>query len=223
MALKEYAVGHRERLRHKYLETGLVESELLELMLTYAVPRVDVKPIAKALLKEFGSIYDVITAPLKDLMKIPGIGQNAGILLNLFHVVDMRSCVHLLKNRPIFHNFDVLENYALKKLSHLKIEEFHVLYLDREKRLLKEDLHAAGTNDYTTVYPREIVRRAMDLNAKAVFLMHNHPGGHPMFSAEDIDLTYRIIKVLKDFEIEFMDHILISGGRIFAARNEFLK
>jgi DNA repair protein RadC len=219
---KNFSIGHRKRLRQKFLETKLVDAELLELLLSYAIPRIDVKPIVKTLFKKFGTLSGIMAASIESLIKIPGMGESSATFIKVCADIDMRVNMHSLREKPIFHNFSVLKNYAIKLLSGRETEEFYVLYLDKDRRLISSDLHAVGTIDWTAVYPREILKRALNLNAVAIFLLHNHPGGNPSFSEGDIKITNLVIKLLKASDIEVMDHLLVAGGNVFSAKNMFL-
>ncbi|MCL1892599.1 MAG: DNA repair protein RadC [Alphaproteobacteria bacterium] len=214
-----FRLGHRHRLRDKFMETPrLVDSELLELALTFAIPRVDVKPIARALLNKFGSWHKILGAPVKGLIKIPGLGPAAAIYLKVMHESTLRGYVSQLKDAPVFQNHEVLENYCKVLLSSKDIEEFHALYLDRSSQLIEDELHAAGTIDHAAAYPREILKRALALNARKVVLLHNHPGGCRNFSKEDMGLTWDTYDMLKAAEIDLHDHMLVAGGIVFSAK-----
>lgn len=214
-----YTSGHRARLREKFLETKLVDSELLELLLTYAIPRIDVKPIVKDLIAKFGNIQGVMNASVEELNRVRGVGDNIAIFLKAMHDAMQRHYVAAMKDAPIFHNPTVLENYAKAMLSNKKVEEFHILYLDSKYQLLEDYLHSSGTIDWAAVYPREVVKRALDLNAKVVIMLHNHPNNIASFSTEDIEMTDQVRAKLRSMDIEFFDHLLIAGGIMYSAKN----
>jgi len=214
-----YTAGHRERLREKFTETRLVDTELMELLLTYAFPRIDVKPIVKRLMAEFGDLHSVLAAPIEDLKRTLGIGPNAAILLKLVHEIMGRDYSATLRDAPIFHNVEILHNYLKNKFAGKQIEEFHVLYLDGKHKLIDEAVHAIGTINEAQVYPREILKRALNLNAASVVLAHNHPSGDTTFSTPDITMTEKIRDKLALADIEFFDHFLVSGGILYSMKN----
>lgn len=216
--------GHRKRLRQKFLQGKLVDYELLELLISYAIPRIDVKPIAKTLLLKFGNIHQIITAKISDLTQIKGIGENAAVLINLISEIIKLDLKTELKDAPIFSNQAKLENYVKILFMGKTSEEFHILYLDTESRLIADDLHSTGTNDNVAVYPREILKMALELNAKFIILAHNHPEKNYMFSEADVELTDEIRRILSVVDVELLDHILASDGKIFSLKHlMFLK
>jgi DNA repair protein RadC len=196
----------------------MTEYEMLELLLTYSISRIDVKPVARLLLNKFGCWHRIIAAPIAELTRIPGVGQNTAIFLKALHSASLRSYTYILKDAPIFHNHQILENYCKALLADKNIEEFHILYLDEKNQLTEDEIHASGTTDHAAVYPREIVRRAMDLNAAKIIVIHNHPNGSPMFSKEDIELTYDLHAMMKPLGMEVFDHLLVANGLVFSAK-----
>jgi len=215
---KAFQAGHRIRLREKFCDHKFTNNELLELLLTYAIPRIDVKPIVKTLIREFGSVHKILTATREDLVRVPGVAKNTAIFLKAIYEIMLLDHKSFLNESPLFHSRDQLEKYIKLLLSGKKTEEFFVLYLDSFRRLLVSDCHATGTNDYVNAYPREILKRAMDVNAKFVVLVHNHPDGAGAFSTQDIELTMKIKQVLSVVEIEVLDHLLLSGDILFSAQ-----
>ncbi|MCL2338887.1 MAG: DNA repair protein RadC [Proteobacteria bacterium] len=214
-----YTAGHRSRLRQKFRETRLVDYEALELVLTYAVPRVDVKPMARDLMAKFGGLHQIFAASFEELEGIRGIGESAAVLLKLFDDLKSRDYVATLKDAPIFHNVGILQNHLKTEFGGKMIEEFHILYLDASYKLIEENTHSVGTIDHSSVYPREILKHALNLNARSVILAHNHPSGDTMFSSEDIETTERIRDKLIDNDIEFFDHFLIANGIAYSMKN----
>lgn len=214
--------SHRQRLRQKFLDNKLADYELLELVLSFVIPRRDVRPLAHGLIKRFGGIAPVLTAPFSELTNFPGIGHNTAIFIKAIHQIMLNGYKYELTERPIFHNEKVLTNYCLMLLSGKSKEEFHVFYLDAEKRLIADDLHSTGTNDWAAIYEREILRRALEVGAKSVVMLHNHPTPNTSFSTTDIEMTNRIINLLQPFDISVYDHYLVSGGIVYSARNMFL-
>lgn len=214
--------GHRARLRQKYLDGTITDDETLELLLTYAIPRCDVKPIMRRLIDRFGSTYGVITAPIETLMTIKGVKESTAIYLKVVHSSNVISFKNYLDSTPIFYDFSKLTDYCKLILSGKTVEEFHVLYLDSEMRLLTDELHSSGTIDWAAVYPREIIKHAFKLNARSVVMVHNHPGSMSSFSSQDINMTQNVREMMKIFDIDLFDHILVSGGIAYSAKNMHL-
>ncbi|MCL2890243.1 MAG: DNA repair protein RadC, partial [Alphaproteobacteria bacterium] len=214
-----YVNGHRERLRQKFLETRLVDYELMELLLMYAIPRVDVKPIVKNLLKEFGTVTNILCQPIEELTRVHGVGQNTAIFLKALMDVTKREHAAPLRDNPVFYEPSILENYAKIMFAGKMVEEFHVLYLDGKYKLLRDDVHSSGTIDWAAIYPREVVRIALNVNASAVILMHNHPSGNANFSTDDMKVTRELQSALNVVGIQLYDHILVAGGIVFSAKN----
>lgn len=215
---KSLSSGHRVRLREKFLATGLVDYELLELILTALIPRIDVKPIARTLLKTFGGLHQVFSAPIDALIKIPGIGKNTATYIHAINAVIMKNYEWQMRDAPIFHEHKILENWAKNLLATKTTEEFHVLYLDAKYKLLRDELHSAGTTNWSAVYPREILHTALNLGAGAVALLHNHPNGMCNFSTDDIKMTTEIIHILAAAGIQFYDHYLVASGLVISAK-----
>lgn len=211
--------GHRERLRQKFLDDKLAEYEKLELMLGYVVPRRDMRPLAHALLKKFGSLGCVLTAPFDELIAFPGIGRNIAIFLNLVHQIMLDGYRCALGNAPIFHDINVLKNYCKWSLAGKDVEEFHVLYMDTDYRLIKDEVHSVGTFNMTEVYVREIVKHALKLNAPVIALIHNHPASDKGFSQQDISTTETLQKLCDDLDIKLYDHLLVSKYSMYSGRD----
>lgn len=215
----DFRNGHRKRLRDKFSESPYItDAELLELLLTYAIPRIDVKPIVRALINKFGSYGKIIAAPKQELLRIPGIGQNAAIFIKALHAGTLRNYVSNMKDCPVFHKYEILENYCKMTLADKNIEEFHVIYLDKNNQLIQDDAHSIGTVDHAVAYPREILKRALELNACHVILLHNHPSGSPIFSSDDIRITKAVQTILENVEINLHDHLLVANGQVFSAK-----
>lgn len=211
--------GHRERLRQKFLDDKLAEYEKLELMLGYVVPRRDMRPLAHALIKKFGSIGQVLTASYQDLTSFPGVGKNIAIFLKLVHQIVLDGYKTAMDTRPIFHDINILKNYCKWSLANKQIEEFHVLYLDSEYKLLQDETHSRGTFNTSSVYVREIVKHALALNATGIVLVHNHPTTDQTFSSTDIHTTEEIKNLLESLDIKLYDHLLVSKCSIYSARD----
>ncbi len=207
--------GHRERLRQRFLRDGpdsLPDYELLELLLTFAIPRSDVKPLAKRLIDRFGSFAEVIAAEPERLMEVKGVRQNTAVAL----MVAKASAARLLKGelaaRPILGSYDSVVDYCRAAMAFEAQEQFRILFLDKKNRLVADEVQQQGTVDHTPVYPREVVKRAIELGATALILVHNHPSGDPTPSRADITMTGEIVAAAKTVEIVVHDHIVVARG-----------
>lgn len=219
--LQSLQSGHRARLRQKFLDGKLSDYELLELLLTYAIPRRDVRVLARQLCKKYGSVIQVLEAPVESLLENEGIKENTVAFFKLIHKLMCMDCEHVLTEKPIFHNYDTLCRYCKLVVGGKPIEEFHVLYLDTNLQLIEDETHSVGTVNWSAVYVREIVKRALDLNARSVVLLHNHPTPNMSFSQSDIDITKELEIALSKVKIEMFDHMLVSGDVIYSARNDY--
>lgn len=217
-----FRVGHRERLRQKFLDDKLTDYELLEMLLSFVIPRRDVRPLARGLIEQFGSVYQVITAPIDSLIAFKGVGRNTAIFIKSIHKIMLAGYKSNLDKVTIFHNEKILTNYCLLLMAGKTKEEIHILYLDEDNRLLADDLHSVGTVDWAAAYPREILKRALELNAKSIVMLHNHPKPNASFSVDDIELTERVRDLLSTVDIDVHDHYVVSGGIVYSARNMFL-
>ena len=217
-----FRVGHRERLRQKFLDDKLTDYELLEMLLSFVIPRRDVRPLARGLIEQFGSVYQVITAPIDSLIAFKGVGRNTAIFIKSIHKIMLAGYKSNLDKVTIFHNEKILTNYCLLLMAGKTKEEIHILYLDEDNRLLADDLHSVGTVDWAAAYPREILKRALELNAKSIVMLHNHPKPNTSFSVDDIELTERVRDFLSTVDIDVHDHYVVSGGIVYSARNMFL-
>lgn len=214
--------GHRERLRQNFLDDKLADYELLELLLSYAIPRRDVKPLAKMLLAKFGGIFPILETPIEELCRVPGVGQNTAIFLKAIQKIFLVGYRSSGADKPIFHNPEQFNNYCKLLLGGKGIEEMHVLYLDSDRRLLEDELHSHGTIDCTTLYDREIIGRAMTLGAKFVVLVHNHPKAQTSFSKEDVQITIELKNKLDAIGVILHDHCVVSGGILYSMRDLML-
>lgn len=206
--------GHRERLRQRILKDdgeGLAQYELLELLLCAFIPRVDVKPIAKQLIDRFGTVSGVLAAPPERLMEVKGVGETATAYIRATNLLMQAAAGDEVKDRPVISNWAALLNYVSLKIRHEKTEQARVLYLDRKNKLIADEKAGQGTVDHAPVYPREIARRALELSASAIILVHNHPSGDPTPSRADIDLTRDIEKALAPLEIKVHDHLVVGA------------
>jgi DNA repair protein RadC len=206
--------GHRERLRQRVLEgdgAHLKDYELLELILYAFIPRVDTKPIAKELLARFGTVSGVLAAPPERLMEVKGVGETAASYLRAASLLLKHAAADQIADRPVISNWAALLNYVKLALRHEKSEQARVLYLDRKNKLIADEIAGRGTVDHAPIYPREIARRALELSASAIILVHNHPSGDPTPSRADIDLTRDIEKALAPLEIRLHDHLVVGA------------
>jgi DNA repair protein RadC len=205
--------GHRERLRERFLEGGsaaVADYELLELILFRALPRRDVKPLAKDLIGRFGSFAEAISAPPQRLAEIKGLGEAAIAELKIIEAAAQRLARGQVQNRPALSSWSSVLDYCRTTMAFADREQLRVLFLDKRNRLIADELQQEGTVDHTPVYPREVVKRALELAATAVILVHNHPSGDPTPSQADIAMTQEIIAVAKPLGIAVHDHIIVG-------------
>jgi DNA repair protein RadC len=209
------ASGHRERLRARFLKGGadaMPDYELLELTLFAAIPRRDTKPLAKALLKRFGSFAEVIAAPRERLLEIPGVGESVANQLKIVEAAAHRLAKTKVLGRPALSSWTALLDYCTAAMARSEKEEFRVLFLDRKNHLIADEVQNRGTVDHTPVYPREIIKRALELGASSIILVHNHPSGDPTPSKADIAMTREIAGAAKALSIAVHDHLVIGRG-----------
>jgi len=214
-----FHAGHRERLRQKFLGGKLADYELLELALGFAIPRRDVRKVARELINKFGTVYQVLTAPIEQLVSVPGMGKNSAIFIKTMHSMMTVGFRGYFSHTPLFHDHAQLENYCRLNVGGKNVEEVHVLYLDNRMCLLEDWLHSVGTVNESGIYPREIVSRALMLGARGVALVHNHPTPGISFSDEDKIITRRLMFLLAEINITLYDHFLVSGSIVYSARN----
>src|SRR6266576_2554483 len=205
--------GHRERLRERFYGAGpeaLSDYELLEMALFPALPRRDTKPLAKTLRKTFGSFAEVIHAPVARLREIDGIGDAAINELKLIAATASRVAKGQLKQRTLLSSWNDVIDYCRTSMAFSDKEQFRILFLDKRNQLIADEVQQTGTVDHTPVYPREVVKRALELSATAVVLVHNHPSGDPTPSRADIAMTKSIVEVARPLGIEVHDHIIVG-------------
>ena len=205
--------GHRARLRKRFLEGGseaLADYELLELILFLAHPRRDVKPLAKALIERFGSFAGVVGADPEALARIDNVGETTVAALKSVQAAAVRLAREQAMERPVLSSWDRLLAYCRTQLAHDQTERFHVLFLDAKNMLIRDEAQSKGTIDHTPVYPREVVKRALELGAAALILVHNHPSGDPAPSESDIAMTREVVRAAKALGIEVHDHLIIG-------------
>jgi len=185
---------------------------LLELLLFMAIPQRDIKPLAKMLIDHFGSFADVIAAPAERLMEVDGVKEGTVAALKIVEAAALRLAKAKIIGRPALSSWEALLDYCAAAMSRTQTEEFRILFLDRKNVLLAEEVHQRGTVDHTPVYPREVVKRALELGASALILVHNHPSGDPTPSRADIAMTREIQAAAKTLKIELHDHLVIGRG-----------
>jgi DNA repair protein RadC len=206
-------LGHRERLRERFRKGGadaLGEYELLELILFRAMPRRDVKPLAKSLITRFGSFAEAVSARPERLREIEGLGEAAITELKIVEAAAKCLAKSPIEKRLPLSSFSAVVDYCRTAMAFLDHEEFRVLFLDRKNCLIADEVQGVGTIDHAPVYPREIMRRALELSASAVILVHNHPSGDPQPSTDDIHLTHQIIAIGKPLKVVVHDHLIIG-------------
>ncbi len=210
---KDPNAGHRERLRDRFAKGGaaaMPDYELLELTLFSALPRKDTKPLAKTLLARFGSFAEVIAAPRARLLEIPGVGEAVVNQLKIVEAAAARLAQTRVIGRPALSSWTALLDYCMAAMARAPAEEFRVLFLDRKNVLIADEVQARGTVDHTPVYPREIVKRALEHGASAIILVHNHPSGDPTPSKADIAMTREVAAAAKALGIAIHDHLVIG-------------
>ncbi len=219
---KPHHAGHRERLRERARGAGihhLPDYELLELFLFRSQPQGDVKPIAKALLTRFGSLAAVLAASVEDLMTVraedsrgrsKGVGAETALDLAALHEVSRRVAKEEANKRTVISSWTALLAYVRLSLQHEPREQFRVLYLDKKNQLILDEIQNRGTVDHAPVYPREVVRRALELSASAMIIVHNHPSGDPTPSRADIDMTKQVIETARALGLQVHDHLIVG-------------
>lgn len=218
---KPHYEDHRTRLRERFARAGaisLADYELLELVLFRAIPRRDVKPLSKALLKEFGDFAHVISAPEARLKAVAGLGEAAVREFKIVEAAAHRLAQARVLGREALVNWSALMDYCMTVMSHRETEEFRILFLDRKNVLIADEPQAKGTIDHVPVYPREVAKRALELCASSLILVHNHPSGDPTPSAEDIAMTEQVEAALKTLGLTLIDHVVVGKGDTISFR-----
>ncbi len=220
--LPSYIADHRKRLRARFTAggaTAMPDYELLELLLFRSIPRQDVKPLARLLLDTFGDLNRVITAPLPRLMAVKGVGESVVQDLKILEAVAQRLMRARVLNKPLLSSWDALIDYCHTTMAHRETEQFRILFLDRKNTLIADEEQAKGTVDHVPVYPREVVKRALELNASALILVHNHPSGDPTPSQADISMTVQIQDACQVLGLTLHDHLIIGKNREVSFRS----
>jgi DNA repair protein RadC len=211
-ATHPHQLGHRERLRERALKSldAVPDYELLELFLFRTFPRGDIKPMAKALLTRFGSLGAITTASVEDLRTVPGVGEQAALDLRLLGEATLRIGRETIRKRTVIGSWSALLAYVKVALANEPREQFRVLFLDNKNQLILDEIQNRGTVDHAPVYPREVMRRALELSASAVILVHNHPSGDPTPSGADIDMTRQVVEAGRSLKISVHDHLVVG-------------
>jgi DNA repair protein RadC len=205
--------GHRDRLRARFREAGadaLADYEMVELILFRAIPQRDVKPLAKTLIEKFGSYAEVISAPAERLKEVDGVGDAAVTEFKIVQAAAQRLAKGQVKKRPVLSSWSSVIDYVRAAQAFAEKEQFRILFLDKRNQLIADEVQQSGTVDHTPVYPREVVKRALELSATAIILVHNHPSGDPTPSRADIDMTKAVADVAKPLGILLYDHIIVG-------------
>lgn len=211
--LADHRRGHRERLKARFRDGGaeaLPDYELLELLLFRSIPRRDVKALAKDLLRRFGSFAEVLGAPEERLLEIPGIGDAVATDLKLVRAAGLRMSRGELRKKTVLASWSEVIAYCRSAMAFETREQFRILFLDKRNGLIADEVQQTGTVDHTPVYPREIVKRALELSSSAIILVHNHPSGDPTPSNADIQMTRQIVDIAKSLGIAVHDHIIVG-------------
>jgi len=219
--LPSYIADHRKRLRERFMgggATAMPDYEMLELVLFRAIPRQDVKPLARQLLDTFGDFNRVISASPARLLMVKGVGDAVVLELKIIEASAQRLMRAKVMNRPILSSWDALVDYCHTAMSHRETEQFRILFLDRKNVLIADEEQAKGTVDHVPVYPREVVKRALELNASALILVHNHPSGDPTPSDADITMTAQVQDAAQVLGITLHDHLIIGKSRELSFR-----
>jgi DNA repair protein RadC len=218
-------LGHRERIREKLLTRGaeaLADYEILEVLLFANYPRQDTKPVAKALIARFGSLARVLAARPEELQAVERVGPGAAATIKAANAAALHMLRAEAKEQPVLNNWDRLLAYLTAALAREPIEQFRVIFLDTKNRLIADEAQAKGTVNHTPVYPREVVKRALELGATALILVHNHPSGDPTPSRADIEMTAEVKTAAAALGIVLHDHLIIGNGRHLSFRREGL-
>lgn len=205
--------GHRARLRERFREAGpdaVTDYELLELLLFRTIPRRDVKPLAKALIARFGGFAETLGAPLERLKEVDGVSDAVALDLKIAQAAARRLARERVLNQPVISSWSALLEYCRAAMADEPSEQFRVLFLDKRNRLIADEVLGRGTVDQAPVYPREVVRRALELHATAIILVHNHPSGDPTPSRADVDMTQQVVEAARPLGVVVHDHLVIG-------------
>ena len=220
--IPSYLKDHRRRLRERFLAGGaqaVADYELLELLLFRAIPRQDVKPLARRLIETFGDFSAVLSAPEQRLRAIEGVGEAVVTELRIVEAAAHRLARGKVLDKPVISGWNALVAYCRTAMAHRETEQFRVLFLDRKNVLIADEAQARGTVDHVPVYPREVVKRALELNACALILVHNHPSGDPTPSDADIAMTRTVAEAARALSITLHDHLIVGRSDEFSFRS----
>jgi DNA repair protein RadC len=210
---QQHYVGHRERLRERFRQGGaeaMPDYELMELILFRAIPRRDTKPLAKAVIAKFGNFAEAINASETRLAEVPGLGAAAITEIKLIRAAALRMMQSEVIKRPLLNSWEKVKNYCRAAMGYEMREQFRILFVDQRNRLIADEVQGHGTVDHTPVYVREVLRRALELSAAGIILVHNHPSGDATPSRADIDITKEIIEAAKPLKINVHDHLIVG-------------
>lgn len=205
--------GHRDRLWARFSEAGadaLPDYELLELLLFRSIPQRDVKPLAKELVQRFGSFAEVLGAPAQRLTEVKGVGEGVALDLKIVEAAMLRMARGAIAKRPLLSSWSSVIDYCRMAMAFAEREQFRILFLDKKNLLIADEVQQTGTVDHTPVYPREVVRRALELSATALILVHNHPSGDPNPSQADIRMTRELVEIARPLGIVIHDHVIVG-------------
>ena len=214
-------LGHRERLKDRFASGGpdaMPDYELLEMVLFRAIRRADTKLLAKQLLARFGTFAEVLSAEPERLMEVKGVGEAVATELKIVHAAALRLMKGQVANRPLLATWNAILEYIRAAMAFNDIEQFRILFLDKKNQLIADEVQQEGTVDHTPVYPREVVKRALELGASAIVLVHNHPSGDPTPSMADIDMTKRIADAGQRLGVAVHDHVIVGRKGHFSFR-----
>lgn len=220
-----YIRDHRKRLRERFIAGGadaMPEYELLELVLFRAIPRQDVKPLARRLLEQFGDFNRILAAPIDQLQRVNGVGEAVCIELKIVEAAAHRLARAKVLQKHVISSWDAVVDYCHTVMAHRDTEQFRILFLDSKNVLIADEAQAKGTVDHVPVYPREVVKRALELNAASILLVHNHPSGDPTPSPADIEMTKQIVTAADALSITVHDHLIIGKSTELSFRTEGL-
>lgn len=224
-SMRPHYWGHRERLRERFLKggtEGMPDYELLELLLFNAITRIDVKPLAKRLLAEFGDLTGVVAASEHRILKVDGADRKVFLQLRIASALGERMAQKKVLNREVMSSWSELIDYCRTSMAHRETEQFRILFLDRKNVLIADEVQAPGTVDHVPVYPREVAKRALELNASAIILVHNHPSGDPSPSPADIEVTERVLDACRTIGVTVHDHVIVGKSDEVSFRSKGL-
>lgn len=210
---ENHYLGHRNRLREKFMQKGaeaLHNYELLELILFRSIPRRDTKPLAKKLINEFGSVAEILSAPASRLEEISGLGNHTITDFKIIKAAAAELTSGDVREKPLLESWSSVLDYCRTAMAFEEVEQFKILFMDKKNRLIKDEVQQKGTVDHTPVYPREVLKRALELSASSIILVHNHPSGDPTPSNADIQMTKNIASIIEPVGIQLHDHIIIA-------------